>query len=127
MNISALPSENSSTFAFLFKNNYRHRIHKRKIFAVHRIRYKTEIKDDNKQIIKVYYKCPYCDVSYPSVTRYEVHLRTHVIIIINISIDRGQALRVYVLFEAFQRKRKFKSAFTSAYRRTPFLLFSSGV
>lgn len=78
MNIDALSSENSSTFAFLFKNTYHHRIHNRKIFTVHRIHYKTEIKDDSDEIIKIYYKCPYCDVSYSSVTRYEVHLRTHV-------------------------------------------------
>ena len=78
MNINALSSENSSTFAFLFKNTYHHRIHNRKIFTVHRIHYKTEIKDDSDEIIKIYYKCPYCDVSYSSVTRYEVHLRTHV-------------------------------------------------
>lgn len=51
---------------------------KLKLFSVHRKRDKSELKDEKEQIKRTLYKCPYCDKSYSSVTRYEVHLRTHV-------------------------------------------------
>lgn len=51
--------------------------YKLKLFSVHRKRDKSELKDEKEQIKRTLYKCPYCDKSYSSVTRYEVHLRTH--------------------------------------------------
>lgn len=57
---------------------------KLKLFSVHRKRTKSEINDEKESTQRILYKCPYCDKSYTSVTRYEVHLRTHVTILLNI-------------------------------------------
>lgn len=57
---------------------------KLKLFTVHRKKDKSELKDEKEQIKRTFYKCPYCDKTYSNVTRYEVHLRTHVIIYIQL-------------------------------------------
>lgn len=56
---------------------------KLKLFTVHRKKDKSELKDEKEQIKRTFYKCPYCDKTYSNVTRYEVHLRTHVTTIYN--------------------------------------------
>ena len=49
-----------------------------KIFSVHRKKEKRELRDEKEEISRTLYKCPYCEKTYTNVTRYEVHLRTHV-------------------------------------------------
>ena len=51
---------------------------KLKLFAVHHKRDKGDLKEEKESIKRTLYKCPYCSKSYSNVTRYEVHLRTHV-------------------------------------------------
>ena len=51
---------------------------KLKLFAVYHKRDKAQLKGEKESIERTLYKCPYCSKSYSNVTRYEVHLRTHV-------------------------------------------------
>ena len=51
---------------------------KLKLFEVYHKRDKAELKGEKESIERTLYKCPYCSKSYLNVTRYEVHLRTHV-------------------------------------------------
>ena len=51
---------------------------KLKLFEVYHKRDKAELKGEKESIERTLYKCPYCSKSYSNVTRYEVHLRTHV-------------------------------------------------
>ena len=36
------------------------------------------MRNEKEEISRTLYKCPYCEKTYTNVTRYEVHLRTHV-------------------------------------------------
>lgn len=55
---------------------------KLKLFSIQKKRDKSELKDEKEASRRLLYKCPYCDKLYANVTRFEVHRRTHVSVII---------------------------------------------